>query len=204
MDNLDLNSAEVPKVLNYCFFAGYSENVYPSVLAYNDQQVLISGRLDIHVVCIVTICMWVWIWVLSCIYANVLYIIIVIHTLYTVYIRIFYYYILYPYIYALLWFTLLVSTGPPVPAQDQFSRCIETIKPLLVKYNNDYCNVVYNGQCSINGAYQPSVAEPNERRFIGKVLMLVCIYYLYICRVWYMYINAIAIMIYNNSSYNTY
>ena len=69
-----------------------------------------------------------------------------------------------------------------MPAQDQFSRCIETIKPLLVKYNNDYCNVVYNGQCSINGAYQPSVAEPNERRFIGKGLYIrVYIKYTSVC-----------------------
>ena len=60
-------------------------------------------------------------------------------------------------------------SGPPVPAQDQFSRCLDTIRPLLVKYNNDYCNVVYNGQCSINGAYMPSVSDSyvGNRRFIG-------------------------------------
>ena len=77
---IDPVSADVPEALNYCFFAGYSENVkpsspdpYQSVGVNADTQVLISG--------------------------------------------------------------------PPVPAQDQFQRCLDTIQPLLVKYNNDYCNI---------------------------------------------------------------
>ena len=43
-------------------------------------------------------------------------------------------------------------SGPPVKAQDQFDRCLAGLRHLLVKYNNDYCNIVYSGQCSINGA----------------------------------------------------
>lgn len=93
----DLSAAVVPEALDYCFFSGYSENVYPISAASRDIPVLISG--------------------------------------------------------------------PPVPAQDQFDRCLEQVKPLLVKYNNDYCNVVYSGQCSINGAYQPSVND--VKHFIG-------------------------------------
>ena len=90
------------------------------------------------------------------------------HSVYYVYILVLLLHFIRIYVLLLYIYTYISPSGPPVPAQDQFSRCIETIKPLLVKYNNDYCNVVYNGQCSINGAYQPSVAEPNERRFIGK------------------------------------
>lgn len=93
----DLSPAVVPQALDYCFFSGYSENVYPTSTANKDTRVLISG--------------------------------------------------------------------PPVPAQDQFDRCLEQVRPLLVKYNNDYCNVVYSGQCSINGAYQPSVSD--VKHFIG-------------------------------------
>lgn len=55
--------------------------------------------------------------------------------------------------------------GPDEPFDDQFERCLSTLKPLLVKYNNDYCNIVYDGQCSINGAYQPSVLD--QHFFIG-------------------------------------
>lgn len=76
MLGIDPNSADVPKALNYCFVAGYSEHVSPGPgydNGYYNAQVLISG--------------------------------------------------------------------PPVPAQDQFKRCLEAVQPLLVKYNNDYCNI---------------------------------------------------------------
>jgi Golgi nucleoside diphosphatase len=99
--NMNLNIPVVPNVLNYCFFSGYSENVY--VPATED----IKSNIQVLI------------------------------------------------------------TGPPVPAQDQLYRCLDAVRPLLVKYNNDYCNVVYDGQCSINGAYQPSVSESNQRQFIG-------------------------------------
>jgi Golgi nucleoside diphosphatase len=41
--------------------------------------------------------------------------------------------------------------GPSQPHADQFERCKTAARPLLLKYANSYCDVVYNGQCSING-----------------------------------------------------
>lgn len=101
---VDDRSADVPEALNYCFFAGYSERVFPT--SPNPYDTNKNANIGV-----------------------------------------------------------LIS-GPPVPAQDQFKRCLDTVNPLLVKYNNEYCNIVYDGQCSINGAYQPSVSDIHHH-FIG-------------------------------------
>jgi hypothetical protein len=62
-------------------------------------------------------------------------------------------------------------SGPAVPAQDQFFLCLAALRPLLVQYNNEYCNEVYHGQCSMNGAYQPSVMPP--AKFVGTVTIFI-------------------------------
>jgi hypothetical protein len=60
---------------------------------------------------------------------------------------------------------LVMISGPPVPAGDQFYLCAEAVKPLFRKYDNAYCDVVYDNQCSINGAYQPTITP--DMHFIG-------------------------------------
>jgi Golgi nucleoside diphosphatase len=56
----------------------------------------------------------------------------------------------------------VILSGPDVAHPDAFERCKEATRPLLMKYTNSYCDVVYNGQCSINGAYQPSVTASEQ------------------------------------------
>jgi vacuolar-type H+-ATPase subunit I/STV1 len=62
-------------------------------------------------------------------------------------------------------------TGPPIPAQDQFDRCLAVVGPLLFAYDNSYCREVYGDEyCSINGAYQPRLTSNfsgNSFQFFG-------------------------------------
>jgi hypothetical protein len=37
--------------------------------------------------------------------------------------------------------TKVLLFGPDTPFEDQFARCLDTLRPLLVKYNNNYCNI---------------------------------------------------------------
>ena len=75
-------------------------------------------------------------------------------------------------------------TGPPVPAQDQFDRCVSKLSQLLFDYDNSsasYCDDVYYGQCSLNGAFQPNVTSPmptdsdegNHLPFVGTSLFAI-------------------------------
>jgi hypothetical protein len=58
-------------------------------------------------------------------------------------------------------------TGPPVPAQDQFDRCMAALMPQLTTYSNGYCSSTYGQEyCSINDAYQPSLYN----NYTGKQL----------------------------------
>ena len=56
-------------------------------------------------------------------------------------------------------------SGPAGPAADQFDRCIKSLRPLLEKDHGHFCMLVYDGECSIDGAYQPIL--PDDGRFIG-------------------------------------
>lgn len=56
-------------------------------------------------------------------------------------------------------------SGPAGPAADQFDRCLKSLRPLLEKDHGHFCMLVYDGECSIDGAYQPIL--PDDGRFIG-------------------------------------
>ena len=56
-------------------------------------------------------------------------------------------------------------SGPAGPAADQFDRCLKALRPLLEKDHGHLCMLVYDGECSIDGAYQPIL--PDDGRFIG-------------------------------------
>jgi len=56
-------------------------------------------------------------------------------------------------------------SGPTGPAADQFERCLKALRPLLEKDHAHLCMQVYDGECSIDGAYQPIL--PDDGRFIG-------------------------------------
>jgi len=47
----------------------------------------------------------------------------------------------------------------------QLNLCLQQLKPLMEKDANAYCNVVYHGECSIGGAYQPALPTGNYRHF---------------------------------------
>jgi hypothetical protein len=56
--------------------------------------------------------------------------------------------------------------GPSVPNSNQFNKCRESLLLTLFSNRKDrYCQDAYNGQCSINGEYQPSL--PRAQTFIG-------------------------------------
>lgn len=61
--------------------------------------------------------------------------------------------------------TQVEISGPAGPAADQFDRCLKALKPLLEKDHGHFCMLVYDGECSIDGAYQPIL--PDDGRFIG-------------------------------------
>ena len=47
----------------------------------------------------------------------------------------------------------------------QLNLCLQVLRPLMEKDANAYCNVVYHGECSIGGAYQPSLPTGEYRHF---------------------------------------
>jgi GDA1/CD39 (nucleoside phosphatase) family len=55
--------------------------------------------------------------------------------------------------------------GPSSASNDQFDKCAASIRPLMNKDLGTFCNQVYNGDCSIGGAYQPQL--PDDGKFIG-------------------------------------
>ncbi len=57
-------------------------------------------------------------------------------------------------------------SGPREPTKDQLSLCRQSIRPLLENNSTGtYCQVVYHGECSIAGAYQPKL---QNGKFIGQ------------------------------------
>ena len=58
-------------------------------------------------------------------------------------------------------------SGPSAPTFDQLDRCRKTLLPLMEKDANSYCNIAYHGECSIGGAYQPSLPVGKHGHFIG-------------------------------------
>lgn len=61
---------------------------------------------------------------------------------------------------------LVDVSGPTAPQKDQYFRCYDSLMPLMEKDVNGYCNVVYHGECSIGGVYQPRL--PQNSTFVGS------------------------------------
>ena len=55
-------------------------------------------------------------------------------------------------------FHMALIQGPSDPSSDQFDKCLTVLRPLLNKDLNRFCMEVYDGECSVNGAYQPNVS----------------------------------------------
>jgi Golgi nucleoside diphosphatase len=58
-------------------------------------------------------------------------------------------------------------SGPDNVPVDQFDLCYDSVKPLLMKDMNAFCDWVYDKQCSIGGVYQPPLPDPKNHKFIG-------------------------------------
>jgi hypothetical protein len=56
-------------------------------------------------------------------------------------------------------------SGPSYSSDDQFERCVESMRYLLEKQHSGFCNRVYDHQCGIDGVYQPTL--PSGQSFIG-------------------------------------
>jgi hypothetical protein len=95
------NSAVVPRALDYCFFAGYSESV-PSELAHR--------QVEVH--------------------------------------------------------------GPSVPAGDQLTRCMDSLRELVMpsKHVRNNCVEVHGNECGMQGNYQPRLPQGEAGRFVGSGL----------------------------------
>lgn len=64
-------------------------------------------------------------------------------------------------------YAVLVS-GPTMSTSDQLSKCRASIYPLMNKDLDSFCNVVYHGDCSIAGAYQPPIPDGKHGHFMGQ------------------------------------
>jgi len=56
-------------------------------------------------------------------------------------------------------------SGPSKQNDDQYEKCIESMRFLLEKQHSGFCNRVYDHQCGIDGVYQPTL--PSGQSFIG-------------------------------------
>lgn len=60
--------------------------------------------------------------------------------------------------------------GPEAPHAKQFSQCMESLKPLMQKNLNSFCNTIYDGECSMDGFYQPRLPGGPNGHFIGSAM----------------------------------
>jgi len=63
--------------------------------------------------------------------------------------------------------TSIEVSGPPVALSNQLDLCMQVLRPLMEKDANQYCDIVYHGECSIGGAYQPTLPQGDHGHFIG-------------------------------------
>ena len=56
-------------------------------------------------------------------------------------------------------------SGPSEQHNDQYEKCIESMRFLLEKQHSGFCSRVYDHQCGIDGVYQPTL--PSGQSFIG-------------------------------------
>ena len=60
--------------------------------------------------------------------------------------------------------------GPTQPHSRQFEICMESLKPLLQKNLNSFCMSVYDGECSMDGFYQPKLPSGRNGHFIASAM----------------------------------
>lgn len=60
--------------------------------------------------------------------------------------------------------------GPKVAHANQFSACMDSLKPLMQKQLNVFCDTVYDGECSMDGFYQPKLPAGRNGHFIGSAM----------------------------------
>jgi Golgi nucleoside diphosphatase len=58
-------------------------------------------------------------------------------------------------------------TGPVLPQKKQLKECLKSVRPLMEKKHNAFCEEVYHGDCSIAGSYQPPLPDGQHGKFIG-------------------------------------
>mmetsp|Transcript_22590 Transcript_22590/g.33034 ORF Transcript_22590/g.33034 Transcript_22590/m.33034 type:complete len:510 (-) Transcript_22590:336-1865(-) len=59
-------------------------------------------------------------------------------------------------------------SGPADPISNQFDLCAKSLMPLMQKELNSFCNTVYDGECSMDGFYQPKLPSYTDGHFIGS------------------------------------
>lgn len=60
--------------------------------------------------------------------------------------------------------------GPKHAMDNQFDICAESLKPLLQKQLNSFCLTVYNGECSMDGFYQPRLPDGRNGHFVASAM----------------------------------
>lgn len=60
--------------------------------------------------------------------------------------------------------------GPKKPKDNQFDICAESLKPLLQKQLNSFCLTVYDGDCSMDGFYQPKLPDGRNGHFVASAM----------------------------------
>lgn len=57
--------------------------------------------------------------------------------------------------------------GPELSDKKALKECMRSVRPLMEKQHNEFCDEVYHGDCSIAGAYMPPLPNGVHGRFIG-------------------------------------
>lgn len=65
---------------------------------------------------------------------------------------------------------IITIRGPEVSHKNQFTLCTESLKELLLKQLNAYCDSVYDGECSMDGFYQPKLPGGRNGHFIASAM----------------------------------
>ena len=57
--------------------------------------------------------------------------------------------------------------GPQLPVSDQLDRCIESVRPLMHRQSDAFCDKTHSGNCGVAGSYQPPLPIKEHGQFIG-------------------------------------
>eukprot|EP00605_Chrysophyceae_sp_TOSAG23-4_P002174 GSChrysophyteH1.ASY1.ANO1.2404.1 assembled CDS len=62
---------------------------------------------------------------------------------------------------------IVLDLGNPEQSTVSLDMCLQQLRPLMEKSSNGYCNMVYHGECSIGGGYQPTLPQGEFRHFFA-------------------------------------